>query len=49
MKNNLKYTTVLQAYPYKCFYCKNDIEVYYLPEWGYQKIACEECYKQNIA
>ena len=31
------------------FYCKKDIEAYYLPEWKYQKIACEECYKQNIA
>jgi hypothetical protein len=48
IKNSLKYLTVLQAYPYKCFYCEKDIEAYYLPEWGYQKIACEECYKQNI-
>ncbi|MFA6586198.1 MAG: hypothetical protein WCS86_03515 [Candidatus Paceibacterota bacterium] len=47
-KNQLKYLTVIQAYPYKCFYCKKDIEAYYLPEWNYQKIACEECYKQNI-
>ena len=49
IKNSLKYLTVLQAYPYKCFYCKKAVEAYYLPEWGYQKIACEECYKQNIA
>jgi hypothetical protein len=48
-KNALKYLTVLQSYLYKCFYCKKDIEAYYLPEWNYQKIACEECYKQNIA
>ncbi len=48
-KNSLKYLTVLQSYPYTCFYCKKDIEAYYLPEWKYQKIACEECYKQNIA
>jgi hypothetical protein len=48
-KNQLKYLTVLRAYPYKCFYCEKDIEAYYLPEWNYQKIACEECYKQNIA
>ncbi len=48
IKNNLKYLTILQSYPYKCFYCKKDMEAYYLPEWNYQKIACEECYKQNI-
>jgi hypothetical protein len=48
-KNQLKYMTVLQAYSYKCFYCEKDINAYYLPEWNYQKIACEECYKQNIS
>ncbi len=47
-KNQLKYLTVLKSYPYKCFYCEKDIMAYYLPEWNYQKIACEECYKQNI-
>lgn len=49
IKESLKYLTVLQAHHYNCFYCKKDIEAYYLPEWGYKKIACEECYKQNIA
>jgi len=49
IKNGLKYLTLLQAYPYICFYCKRDIDAYYLPAWKYQKIACEECYKQNIA
>ena len=49
IKNSLKYLTILQSYPYTCFYCKKEIEAYYLPEWGYKKIACEECYKQNIA
>jgi hypothetical protein len=44
----LKYLTVLKPYLYNCFYCKKDIEAFYLPEWNYQKIACEECYKQNI-
>src|SRR3989344_8393847 len=38
-KNSLKYLTVLQSYPYKCIYCGNDIMAYYLPEWGYKKIA----------
>ncbi|MFA5936633.1 MAG: hypothetical protein WC822_02005 [Candidatus Paceibacterota bacterium] len=44
----LKYLTVLKSYLYNCFYCNKKTEAYYLPEWGYQKIACEECYKQNI-
>ncbi|MFA5095135.1 MAG: hypothetical protein WC447_00525 [Candidatus Paceibacterota bacterium] len=47
-KDRLKYLTILQAYPYTCCYCQKKIEAYYLPEWGYKKIACEECYKQNI-
>ena len=41
--------SVLKRYPYKCFYCEKEINAYYPPEWGYEKIACEECYKQNIA
>ena len=45
----IKKTAVLKAYPYKCTFCGNDIMAYYPPEWNYQKIACEECYKQNIA
>ena len=40
---------ILKSYPYKCFYCKKDIMAYYPPEWNYKNIACEECYKQNIA
>ena len=48
-KNRLKYLTVLIAYPYKCFYCEKEVGAYYLPKWGYQKIACEECYKSRIA
>lgn len=45
----IRKTAVIKSYPYNCFYCKKDIMVYYPPEWGYQKIACEECYRQNIA
>jgi len=47
--NRMKKISVLKSYPYECFYCQKDITAYYPPEWGYQKIACEECYKQNIA
>ena len=27
---------------------KKNIEAYYPPDWKYEKIACEDCYKQNI-
>lgn len=33
---------------YHCTYCQKEILAYYPYEWGYQHIACEECYKQNI-
>ena len=49
IKKVLKYLTVLSSYPYPCFYCKKNINAYYPPEWGYHKIACEDCYKLNIA
>jgi hypothetical protein len=49
MLKRARKTAVLKSYPHKCFYCQKDIMAYYPPEWGYQKIACEECYKQNIA
>jgi hypothetical protein len=48
VKRRLKYMTVIKSYSYKCFYCEKDIDAYYPHEWGYKKIACEECYKQNI-
>ena len=44
-----KKVSVLKNYSCKCIYCERDIMAYYPPEWGYQKIACEECYRQNIA
>ena len=47
--DKMKKVSVIKSYPYKCFYCQKDIKTYYLPEWNYQKIACENCYKQNIA
>jgi hypothetical protein len=49
IKNQMKYLTVITAYPYKCTYCNKDIEAYYPPEWGYQKVACEECYMRELS
>lgn len=48
IKKNMKYTSVLESHPYLCHYCQKNIEAYYPPEWEYEKIACEECYQQNL-
>lgn len=47
-KDRLKYLTVLQSYPYNCFYCNKEINAYYPLEWGYKKVACESCFQQNL-
>ena len=31
-----------------CHNCKNEITHFYSPEWGYEKIMCTECYKQEV-
>ena len=31
-----------------CFFCQKDIQAYYPLEWGYKKVACEDCYQQQI-
>jgi hypothetical protein len=48
IKDLVKYSTVLKTTPYKCFYCKSDIQAYYPKEWGYKNIACEDCYQKNL-
>lgn len=47
--NRFKKLTVIDAYPYSCAYCSKEIQAYYPPAWGYQKIACEECYQREIS
>jgi hypothetical protein len=32
-----------------CYFCKKEIEHYYAPELGFQKIACLECYQREVA
>ena len=34
---------------YACTYCAKDILGYYPKSWGYERIACEECYLREIA
>jgi hypothetical protein len=32
-----------------CHFCKKEIDHYYSPELGFQKIACLECYQREVA
>jgi len=47
--NRFQKLAIIDAYPYQCTYCDKSIQAYYPPEWGYQKIACEECYQREIS
>lgn len=49
IKELIKYSMVLDTSLYNCFYCKEKIEAYYPPEWGYKNVACEDCYKENLS
>lgn len=46
--DRFKLISVIDAYPYHCTFCGKDIQAYYPPEWGYEKIACVECYQREI-
>ena len=32
-----------------CYFCKKEIEHYYAPDLAFQKIACLDCYQQEVA
>ena len=40
---------MMDSHPGACSYCGKNIEHYYAPELGFQKIACIECYQKEIA
>ncbi len=44
----MKPLTVTTPYEGMCFFCSRPIIHYYPPEWGYQKIVCEECYQDRV-
>jgi hypothetical protein len=37
------------AEQYSCVFCSKDINAYYPKVWGYERVACEECYLKEIA
>jgi len=49
-RNRLRFGKLLPLHPHKakCFKCQKEITSYYPEEWGYKKVACEECYLKEI-
>lgn len=45
-----RFRPLTSFHPYKgmCIFCKKDIIHFYPKEWGYEKIACVECYQKEI-
>lgn len=48
-KSRFSKLMTLKPEQYSCVFCGTETEAYYPHEWGYEKIACEECYLKNIA
>ncbi|RJQ28432.1 hypothetical protein C4571_03610 [Candidatus Parcubacteria bacterium] len=40
--------TVIKSFQGKCYRCGKSVTHFYPPEWGYQKIACENCYHAQV-
>ena len=47
-KDRMRLLSQTKGESYNCIYCSKDIIGYYPKEWEYEKIACVECYQQNI-
>jgi len=47
-KERLRPMSQTKSEPYNCTYCGKDIDAYYPKSWGYEKIACIDCYQQNL-
>ncbi|MES2023602.1 MAG: hypothetical protein V4439_02880 [Patescibacteria group bacterium] len=47
-KKRLLTISQTKSEPYVCTYCSKNIIAYYPKDWGYKKIACEECYKKEV-
>ena len=44
----IRKAAVLSTSPYNCCYCNKEIDAYYPKSWGYERIACVDCYQQNL-
>ncbi len=47
-RERLSMLTSIELHDAQCFFCQKDIQISYKPEWGYTKIACEDCYKREV-
>ncbi len=47
-KERLRPMSQTEAEPYACTYCSKDIIAYYPKSWDYERIACVDCYQQNL-
>lgn len=47
-KERLRPMSQTKSEPYKCTYCSKDIVAYYPKNWEYERIACVDCYQQNL-
>ncbi len=48
-KDRLMPMSQTRSEAYVCTYCEKSIMAYYPKSWGYERIACEECYLKEIA
>jgi hypothetical protein len=48
IKNKMELLSSISSFKTNCFLCDKNINVSYKPKWGYKKIYCEDCYKQEI-
>ena len=49
-RNRRRFSKMAPLNPIKleCFGCKKEITTYYPEDWGYKKIACDECYLKTV-
>ena len=48
MRERFKWLAAFDAHEYKCTFCGKITHAYYPPEWGYERIACIECYQREL-
>ena len=48
-KERLMSMSQTKSEAYTCTYCSKEVMAYYPKNWGYERIACEECYLKEIA
>lgn len=47
-RERYRYMLAVESRQARCFRCQEEITTYYPEDWGYQKIACGQCYKNLV-